>query len=47
MENNIDELKDVILGEEDEKNVAPQRDAEFGIPSEEDKELIEEKAEEE
>lgn len=47
MENNIDELRDVILGEEDEKNVAPQRDAEFGIPGEEDKELIEEKAEEE
>lgn len=47
MENNIDELRDVILGEEDEKNVAPQRDAEFGIPNEEDKELIEEKAEEE
>lgn len=42
MENNIDELKDVVLGEEDEKNVAPQRDGEFGIPSEEDKELIEE-----
>ena len=42
MENNIDELKDVVLGEEDEKNAAPQRDAEFGIPSEEDKELIEE-----
>lgn len=42
MENNIDELKDVVLGEEDEKNVAPQRDAEFGIPCEEDKELIEE-----
>ena len=42
MENNIDELKDVVLGEEDKKNVAPQRDAEFGIPSEEDKELIEE-----
>ena len=29
MENNIDELKDVVLGEENEKNVAPQRDAEF------------------
>lgn len=42
MENNIDELKVVVLGEEDEKNVAPQRDAEFGIPNEEDKELIEE-----
>lgn len=41
MENNIDELKDVVLGEEDEKNVAPQRDAEFGIPSE-DEELVEE-----
>lgn len=42
MENNIEELKDVVLGEEDEKNIAPQRDAQFGIPNEEDKELVEE-----
>jgi len=45
MDNNIDELRDVILGEEDEKNIAPCRDAEFGIPDE-DEELEEVKEEE-
>jgi len=41
----IEELDNIILGEEDEKNVAPQRDAEFGIPSE-DEDLIQEEEEE-
>lgn len=45
MENNtevIDELKDVVLAEEDEKNVAPQRSADFGCTDEETTELLDE-----
>ena len=43
MENNtevIDELKDVVLAEEDEKNVAPQRSADFGCTDEETIEIL-------
>lgn len=43
MKNNtevIDELKDVALAEEDEKNVAPQRSADFGCTDEETTEIL-------